>query len=425
MPRRIAKILLLALFAVATVATAASAETLPRVDPTKAGFSVERLERLSNAMQAEVDRGRIPGAVVMILRRGEVAYEATFGMRDKAAGVPMTDDSIFRIYSMTKPITSVAAMMLWEEGKFFLNDPASKFLPALKDMRVAAETTNPATGRPVMRTVSTNGPITIQDLLRHTSGLTYGVFGKSAVKSAYLEAGVNKTDITMAEMTERLGKIPLVAEPGTFWEYSRSTDVLGHLVEVASGMTLAEFFEQRIFAPLGMADSGFSVPTEDHDRIAQVYNPPDAERKTTLLEVTQPPTLLAGGQGAVSTIEDYARFCQMLLNGGSLDGVRILSRKTVELMTANHLGPDVSRDGWLYLPGPGYGFGLGFGVREAAGVSERPGSKGDYFWGGFAGTYFWIDPAEELIGIYMMQDPANRSYMRKLFRSLVYQAIDD
>jgi CubicO group peptidase (beta-lactamase class C family) len=406
--------------------------SLPSAKPEQVGLSSERLERVGQLLKREIAQGRIPGAVALVARKGRLAYFESFGVRDPASGAPMTNDAIFRLYSMTKPFTSVAAMMLVEEGKVVLTDPLSKFLPPLGKLEVSVQKFDPATGKVVYSTVPAEREITVQDLLRHTSGFTYGSLTTNAqVKELYAKVGVDAVDLTNADLVERLAKVPLVHQPGAAFEYGRSTDVLGRLVEVVADTTLAKFFQERIFAPLQMADSGFSVPQETLGRLAQPFprTDPATGKPITLLDVTSPPKYEAGGQGAVSTASDYVRFCQLLLNGGQLDGMRLLSRTTVRLMTADHLGSAseaASMPGPFLLSTPGYTFGLGFAVRREAGVAGVPGAAGEYTWGGFAGTYFWIDPQEELIGILLapVLGPM-RVQHRKLFRQLVYQAIVD
>ncbi len=408
--------------ALVCIATMAYADGLVVAKPETVGLSSKRLERLSSTLRADVEKGRIPGAVMLVERRGKVAYFESFGMRDKAKGAPMTKDAIFRIYSMTKPITSVATMMLAEEGKFRLNDPVARHLPALANLKVGVEKPDPAGGAPTLEQVAASRQPTIQDLLRHTSGLTYGVFGRSAVKTLYNQAAVGRPDDTSADMVEKLGKLPLAYQPGSTWEYSHSTDVLGRLVEVASGLPLDEFFKARIYTPLGMKDSGFSVPAEKLDRLAEPSTHPETGAPERVMDVTKPPKYVSGGGGSVSTTTDYLRFCRMMLNGGELDGMRLLGRKTVELMTSDHLGPVT---GPSFIPGAGFGFGLGFAVRKEIGGPAMPGSPGDYYWGGLAGTYFWIDPKEKLIAIFMIQAPSQQPYYPAVIRMLVEQAIVD
>ena len=366
-----------------------------------------------------MEKGRLPGAVAVVARKGRIAYFEAAGFRDKGAGTPLRKDDIFRIYSMTKPFTSVAIMMLRDEGKLDLNDAVSKYLPQLGKLQVAVEKKDPATAQATVTVEPSKRDMTIQDLLRHTSGLTYGVFGTGAVKKLYTENGVDVSDHTNADLVDKLGKLPLMYQPGTTWEYSRSTDVLGRVVEVVSSKSLSQFLDERLFRPLKMVDTAFFVPNGKQVRLAQAFaTDPDTQRAVSLLDVTKPPKYEAGGQGAVSTALDYTRFSQMLANRGRLDGTRLLGRKTVELMTADHLA---KIDG----PVPGYGFGLGFAVRRDAGVATFAGSAGDYNWGGFAGTYFWVDPKEELVAVWMMQAPGQRLHYRQAFRSLVYQAIND
>lgn len=406
----------------------AGGQELTVVAPDTVGLSPQRLERLRQVLRAHVEEGRIVGVVALIARHGKVAFFESFGLRDRETGTPMPVDAIFRIYSMTKPITSVAVMMLYEEGTFLLTDPVSKYIPGLGKLTVGVEGIDPQTGALTFSTVPAEREMTIQDLLRHTSGLTYGFFGNSAVDKLYVENGVLTEDETIAETVEKLGKLPLKHQPGTNWEYSVSTDVLGRLVEVASGMPLDRFFAERLFQPLGMKDTGFYVEQEKLDRLATLYTPGEEgglkpDDQTRRPNVTSRPTYLSGGGGLVSTAADYLRFAQMLLNGGDLNGTRLLSRKTVELMTADHLG---TMRGPRYLPGPGYGFGLGFAVRQEQGVAGQAGSVGEYWWAGAAGTGFWIDPLEELIGIFMIQiRPALGLPYREQFKNLVYQAIVD
>jgi CubicO group peptidase (beta-lactamase class C family) len=385
--------------------------------PEEIGLSSMRLARLGAVLRGEIERGRVPGAVVLIARRGRVGFFDSFGQRDAASGTPMPKDAIFRIYSMTKPVTSVAAMMLWEEGRFLLGDPIAKYLPELSGLDVAVERGAEIERVPVERA------ITIHDLLRHTSGLTYEFRGSGPVQKMYMSAKVYRRAQNSADQVATLGKIPLLHQPGTRWEYGRSTDVVGRLVEVLSGQKLSVFFEQRILAPLGMVDTGFHVPPRHQSRLAEAFTrDPDSGAAVQLLEVRDAPDFESGGGGLVSTASDYARFLQMLLDGGTLDGRRLLSRKTIELMTADHLGP---MTGAPDLLPPGHGFGLGFAVRLHAGIAPMPGSIGQYFWGGLAGTTFWVDPAEQMFALLLIQAPGQRDYYRTLFRDLVYAAIDD
>ena len=423
------------------------AGTLPQADPAKVGLSPDRLERITDAMKADYEAGRISGAVALVARKGKIGYIESVGMADREKGVPMTDDSIFRIYSMSKPVTSVAVMMLYEEGKFFLNDPVSKYLPELGKLPVAiqpeggkegpvfnlpeedpASQPRKATNLEDITTEPARREMTIEDLLRHTAGLTYGFFGNSEVDLVYQQMGILTTEKTIAETVEKLGKIPLKHHPGEVWEYSVSIDVLGRLVEVLSGQNFDVFLKQRIFDPLGMVDTAFWVPDEKLDRFAQMYSPvPSKDGEITPApsfysrNFVNNPTHFSGGGGLVSTASDYFRFCQAMLNGGELDGARILSRTTVELMTDNH-----TLDMECALRGGGYEFGLGFAVAQEPGRIGVPVSRGEFNWGGAAGTKFWIDPGEEFIGIYMVQIlPHTGLHYGDQFKILAYQAIAD
>lgn len=391
--------------------------TLPTAKPEEVGLSTERLARLSDVLRAKVEQGHIPGAVAIVTRNGRIAYQEAFGVRDPVSRDPMPQDAIFRIYSMTKAIVSVATMMLWEEGRFLLNDPVAKHIPAFAGQKVLLQRDGTTDHVPVEREA------TVQDLLRHTSGLTYEFRGEGPVHKAYMDAKIYRRSQTNADQAAMLGKLPLAFQPGTRWEYSRSTDVLGRLVEVLSGDTLGDFLERRILKPLGMADSGFFVPEADQGRLAEAFaKDPDGGTDVQLLEVRQKPSFESGGGGMVATTLDYARFLQMMLNGGQLDGTRLLGRKTVDLMTADHLGTITGSPDLLE---PGYGFGLGFAVRLHAGIASIPGAVGQYYWGGAAGTTFWVDPAERLHAVLMIQAPAQREYYRVLFRDMVYAAIVD
>jgi CubicO group peptidase (beta-lactamase class C family) len=387
------------------------------VKPEDVGLSSDRLARLGETIRAGIARGLIPGATALVARRGKVAYFEALGVRDPASGAPMRQDTIFRIYSMTKPIVSVAAMMLVEEGRLMVADPLAKYVPEFAGPKVAVERGD------VVDLVPAAREITIQDLLRHTSGLTYEFRGTSAVQRMYMDAKIFRRNQTNADQAGTLAKLPLMHQPGARWEYSRSTDVLGRVIEVISGQTLGEFLAGRIFAPLGMVDTGFHVPSPKHDRLAEAFpKDPEAGTAVQLIEVREKPTFESGGGGLVSTIADYARFCQMMLGGGVLDRTRLLGRKTVELMNADHLG-SVTGSPDLLLPG--YGFGLGFAVRRAPGLAQIPGSVGEFYWGGLAGTTFWIDPREQLFAVAMIQGPGQREYFRMLFRNLVCAAVVD
>jgi len=394
--------------------TLAWAQGLPTAKPEEVGLSSQRLARATQVMNAEVARGQYPGAVALVARKGKIAYFEGIGQRDPQAGAPMT-----------KPFTSVAAMMLVEEGRLVLSDPVSKYLPQLANLQVSVPRFDPDTGKAVYALVPTERQMTIQDLLRHTSGLVYGSFTNHAqVMELYAKVGVDWRDVTPAEQIERLAKVPLAHQPGTAWEYSLSTDVLGRVVEVVSGTTLGRFLSERVFTPLKMSDTAFLVPKDKVGRLAQPFATDKATGKPIeLLDVTVPQKNDAGGAGTAGTVGDYARFCQMLLNGGQLEGARLLSRATVSHMASDHLG-NIRIAGNLDR---GYTFGLGFSVRKETGLNPMVGSAGEFRWGGAAGTAFWIDPKEQMIVVFMTQNQpgAPRRYDRELFQQLVYQALAD
>jgi len=403
------------------------AADLPSASPESLGFSSERLARIGPAIKGEIERGQYPGAVILLARKGHIVYFESVGQLDPATGKAMPKDAIFRLYSMTKPYTSVAAMMLVEEGRLRLTDPVSKYIPSFAKLEVSVPTTDPATGNVRYTNVATDREITIQDLLRHTSGLVYAGFtAHPKVKELYMKEGVDWKDVTPAEQIERLGKVPLAHQPGTAFEYGLSVDVLGRVIEVISGMPLGQFIQERIFVPLKMADSSFLVPKEKLGRLAQPFaKDPATGSPINLLDVTVPQKNDAGGAGSAGTAGDYVRFLQMMLNGGQLDGVRLLSPTTVKYMTSDHLG-DIKSSGFVALP-PAIGFGLGFAVRRETGLFEVTGTAGEYFWAGAAGTGFYVDPKEQLICVLMTQamPGMQRRYDRYLFKQLVYQAITD
>ena len=393
---------------------------LPRAErPEQVGLSSERLDRITAHLRAEVAQGVIPGAVLTIARGGRVGYAEAVGFRDKEAGAAMGFDAIFRIASMTKPVISVAAMALAEEGRLDIGAPVADYIPAFKALTVGAERA------PTKRTM------TVQDLLRHTSGLTYAAFGDSPVQMIWRDANLMDDDQTNEALVGKLATLPLMFEPGTTWEYSMSTDVLGRVVEIASGQSLAGFIAERVTGPLGMADTGFSAPGDKAARVAEPLVDKATGKKPPMRNPAKAGRWHSGGGGLCGSAADYVRFCQMLLNGGELDGVRILAPKTVRLMASQHLPPDVgygetarSRFGQLApVPEMGYGFGLGFAVRLAQGMSPVPGSVGEFFWGGVTGTYFWIDPQEQMVVVLMLQAPDQRLRYRYLTRRLVYGAV--
>jgi CubicO group peptidase (beta-lactamase class C family) len=413
----------------AALSAPVAGQSLQQVAPEKVGLSKARLDRIRPAIEKYIAENRLTGAVALIARRGSVAYFETYGMADKEAAKAMRKDAIFRMYSMTKAVTGVAAMILYEEGRFSLNEPLSKYLPEFAHMKVAIEKTD-AGGKPVLSyTVPAEREITILDLFRHTSGLNYAgphdEKGEPFYRSLGLSLGLN-VNYTLAELVKRLGQAPLVHQPGTIWDYGFSTDVLARLVEVVSGQSIDQFFAERIFKPLHMDDTGYYVPEAKWDRLVAMYQPnQDGTVHPAPAAMQDParkkPVLMMGGAGLMSTAIDYARFVQMLLGGGQLDGVHILGPKTVELMRSDLLGDMPSAGNTLAT---GYGFGLTFAVSRGPGKTGSVGSKGEYFWGGAAGTAFWIDPQEKLVGVFMMQTIGDLGKGGD-FKRLAYQAIVD
>ena len=417
--------------AVATVALLiavpqAFAEGPVVASPEQAGFSAAGLARIDAYLKNEIAGGKIPGAIMLIQRNGKTAYFNSFGVRDPGTKAAMTPDTIFRIYSMSKPITTVAAMMLVEEGKLQLGEPLSKYIPAFADVKVGVERKG-EDGAMALDLVPPKGPITIQDLMRHTSGLTYGFFGEGLVKKAYVDAHMFEGDVDNAEFVQRLAKLPLVYQPGTTWDYSHSVDVLGRVIEVVSGKSLYEFEKERILDPLGMKDTGFYVTASDKKTLVAEPFPNDRKigNDATMGDPRVQQRWESGGGGMVSTIGDYARFAAMILNGGALDGKRYLSPKTIAYMGANHIGPGSGVvPGPYYLPGPGFGFGLGFAVRTEAGVSPYEGSVGEMNWSGAGGTTFWVDSKENMFVVFMAQTVTQRGRIRTALKNLVYGAFD-
>lgn len=393
--------------------------------PDDTGLSPAGLAKIGDWMRAEVAAKKIPGAVLMIWRGGKPVFVEAVGQRDPSQGAAMQVDDIFRIYSMTKPIVSVAAMMLVEEGKIELDAPVAKYLPAFAQLKVGVEKTSPL-GQKSLELMDAQRTMTVRDLLRHTSGLTYGFFGPGLVKQAYKESGIESTrSIDNAQFVERIARLPLAYEPGTTWDYSNSTDVLGRVVEVAAGQPLGVFLKARLFDPLGMKDTSFTVPEpERQTRIAEAFAGDGVTPGSALFDPRRPAAFESGGGGLMSTAPDYARFLLMLTRGGQLDGRRYLSEATLKEMTRDHLGPQVVRTP-LYLPGADYGFGLGFAVRLQPSAGGRDSAVGEYYWGGAGGTYMWVDPANDLFVVYMMQSPKQRVPHRAALRELVYGAVID
>jgi CubicO group peptidase (beta-lactamase class C family) len=397
-------------------ASANFSQALPPAPPEEAGLLRAGIVRLEEAMRREVESQRLPGAAVLIARGGKIGYRGAFG-RLRPGGPAMRSDAILRIYSMTKPITSVALMTLVEEGRLLLTDPLTKYVPAFSETKVGVERDGG------VHLVPAEYPITIQDLLRHTSGLTYAHTGTSAVQRLYAKAPLRRRDITSAAFLEALAALPLLAQPGSHWNYSHSTDVLGCVIEIVSGQKLGAFLQQRVLGPLGMSDTAYFAPPDKHDRLAEPFDvDPDSGAPVRLFDNRTPPTFEMGGSGMVSTLDDYSRFCQMLLQRGVFNGVRLLGRKTIDFMTADHLGPEINIASHGVLP-PGHGFGLGFAVRRAQGLAPTPGTIGEFYWGGLAGTAFFVAPKEELFAILMIQAEGQREYYRALFRNLVHGAM--
>jgi CubicO group peptidase (beta-lactamase class C family) len=410
------------------------AELKVEVDPGEVGFDAERLGRIERHFGRYVDDGLLPGWLIVVSRGGNIVHLSTYGQRDMEAGLPVETDTIFRIYSMTKAITSVAAMMLYEEGAFELKDPISKFIPSFGDVRVyrSGSAMNPVTE-------PASEPVRVWHLLTHTSGLTYGFHHATPVDAMYRAAGFewgSPPDLDLAGCCDAFARIPLLFQPGTEWNYSVSTDVLGRVVEVASGQTLDEFFANRIFGPLGMDDTAFAVDPSQRDRLAALYTPAPGTRKAVRIDAMgdaalEKPKYLSGGGGLVSTAADYHRFTQMLLREGELDGVRLLGSRTVDYMTQNHLpgGADLEQFGrplFAETSFDGVGFGLGFSVVEDPAKNKVLSSPGEFAWGGAASTAFWVDPLEDITALFFTQLlPSSTHPIRPQLKQLVYQALVD
>ena len=421
MPSRWAAVVALALLGTVGAAPVSARAEAPLA--VASGFSQEKLKRVGDYVRNEITSGKIPGAVVLIQQHGKPVFFESFGVRDVATKAPMTEDTIFRLYSMSKPVTSVAAMMLVDDGKLALDDPLAKYIPAFADVKVAAETRG-GDGKPVLTTEPLKRPITIEDLLRHTSGITYGFYGDSAVRKLYADSDLFAGDIDNAQFVERLARLPLAEQPETVWDYGHSTDVLGRVVEVVSGKSLFAFEKERLLDPLGMRDTAFHLA--HNGQRARVAEPLPEDRFTYpvagLADPILPRRWESGGAGMIGTIGDYARFAQMLLNGGELEGRRYLKRETVVLMTSDHIGPDtgIARDG-LYFPGNDSGFGLGFAVRTKA---SPPLTSGEYRWDGVGGTFFFIDPGDDMFAVVMMQSPSQRGRIQSDVKKLIYEALE-
>jgi CubicO group peptidase (beta-lactamase class C family) len=413
------------------ISISALAQGLPKAKtPEEVGLSSERLKRLTAVLQADVDKGVIPGAVVLIARNGKIGYLQAVGFQDREKQVPMKPDAIFRVASMTKPFTSIAAMMLVEEGKLLLSDRVSSYLPQFKELKVGVEKIGEA-GKPELTLEPARTEPTIQDLLRHTAGFTYGFMGKpTMVKQAYLQAKLFDPQLTIDELTSKLAALPLAYQPGTTWDYGMSVDVLGRVVEVVTGGSLDQFIADRITKPLKLNDTGFYIDAAKASRVAEPQVEPSSGKRPMVVptDPTKRPNWMSGGGGMVSTASDYARFAGMLLNGGELDGAHILSSRTIAFMTADNLPVDVASSpvGTMMGIGPRgeSGFGLGFAVRTQQGRATGPGAPGQFYWSGIWGTSFWVDAKDKLIVVAMLQiQPALEPRYRPLIRNLAYQAL--
>jgi CubicO group peptidase (beta-lactamase class C family) len=399
--------------------------------PEALGFSPAGLQTLTKAYQGYVDSGQLPGAVLLVARGDKVALFQAVGFQDREKKIPMKTDSIFRLASMTKPIVSVAAMTLVEAGKLDLDAPVSQYLPEFKGLEVGVEHTDEGTGKTTLTMEPQKRPMIVQDLLRHTAGLVYGQFGDHLIHKMYRDANVSDRNETLAQMVTKLSKLPLAHQPGEVWEYSMAVDVLGRVIEVVSGQPLDQYVAEHVAAPLHMKATDFYVHEGDVARLAQAQPGPDG-KPASLPDVTKKPALFSGGGGLVSTAGDYLRFCEMLSHMGDYGGAHLLSPHTVTLMTSDALPPGVGYSDRALTPtgdiaptpAMGQGFGLGFAVRTAAGHNPLPGSIGNYYWTGAWGTTFWVDPAEKLIAIQMIQVPLSEGGMyRRAFRELVYAAL--
>ncbi|MGN6285243.1 MAG: serine hydrolase domain-containing protein [Afipia sp.] len=396
-----------------------------RTSPANASLSTQKLERITDYFNRQVGDGKIPGAVVLIQRGGKPVYLHSFGTVDPRSGEPMTQDAIFRLYSMTKPITSVAAMILVNGGKLGLDDPLSKYIPSFSTMFVGIESQSEE-GDAVLTLERAVRPITIKDLLRQSAGIPYGFYGEGLVRKAYGNADFLSPELDNALLAEKIALLPLHEQPGTVWDYGYATDVLGRVIEVVSGQSLYEFEKEHLLDPLGMTDTAFHVANPDKRRL--IAEPLLSERTLTVERERSPRELTkweSGGGGMVSTIHDFGRFCQMLLNGGKLDGRRYLKQATLAAMTTNQIEPDGPlKRGDYYFPGDGFGFGLGFAIRVGPGEYRAPGALGELMWDGAGGTYFWIDPTHDMFVVLMMQSTSERGRIQPEFKALVYDAFE-
>jgi CubicO group peptidase (beta-lactamase class C family) len=423
--RRRALTALLSPLVLAIAAGRPSGGSAQAASPDFGSFSRQKLQRVGDFIRDEIAAGTMPGAIVLIQQHGRPVYFQSFGVRDVESKRPMTPDTIFRIYSMSKPITSVAVMMLVEDGKLSVDDPLAKYIPAFANVKVGVEKTDEG-GKAQLSLEPLKRPITIEDLLRHTSGITYGFYGDSAVRRIYANSDIYDGDFDNATFVERLAKLPLAEQPGTRWDYGHSTDVLGRVIEVISGQTLFQFEKQRLLDPLGMSETAFFVA--DPAQRPRIAEPVPSDRLTHpvagIKDSTLPRRWESGGAGMVGTIGDYARFAQMLLNGGTLDGKRYLKPETIALMTSDHIGPEtkIIRDPF-YFPGDTCGFGLGFAVRTTM-PANTPRALGEYRWEGAAGTAFFVDPRDDMFTIFMVQAPSQGGRLKTALKTLIYDALE-
>ena len=415
-----------ALLAIAAVASASAEGTFDI--PAGAHFNLQKLERVGDYFRDQVASGKIPGAILLIQQHGKPVYHQFFGVRDVATKAPMTDDTLFQLFSLSKPITSVVAMQLIEEGKFRLDDPVAKYIPSFANVKVGVEK-KAEDGTKSLELVPPTRPITILDLMRQTSGITYGFYGDSLVRKAYAAADIYAGDFDNAEFAERIAKLPLADQPGTLWQYGHSTDILGRIMEVVSGKSLLGIEKQKLLDPLGMTHTGFYVTDPDKLKLIARPMPNDSNFRVGFdARVDIPKKWESGGGGMFSTMSDLARFSQMVLDGGKFDGKQYLSPKTFELMTSDHIGPGsgVGRD-YLYFPGDGFGFGLGFGVRTDPGNAKPPpaGSLGELKWDGASGCYFVIDRKQDMFFVLMEQTPTERGRIQADVKKLIYEAMEN
>lgn len=415
----------LALAAALALPSAAVAEGTFDI-PADAKLSPAKLARIDAFFTEEIKQGKIPGAIVILHQHGKPVYERYFGVRDVKTGQPMTPDTIFRIFSMTKPITSVAAMMLIDEGKLALSDPLSKYIPAFADTKVGVE--KEAEGSKTLELVPLQRPITILDLMRHTSGITYGFYGDSLVRKAYAKADLFADDPDNAEFAQRIARLPLQEQPGTLWDYGHSTDILGRVIEIVSGKSLYQFEKERLLGPLGMVNTGFYVRDPAKYDLVATPMPNDSDFRVGYRgDAISPKRREAGTGGMVSTAADFTRFLQMVAAGGTLDGKQYLSPKAFKDMTTDQVGPGsgVERD-YFYFPGDGFGFGLGFGIRTDPGHAKPPppGNLGELKWDGAGGCYFVIDPKMDMFFLLMEMTPSERQRIQRTLKTLVYEAFE-